>query len=1645
MSQGAATDRSCRFPGNRLQQQARRLWRQLRGPSASVRRRQSWLVGTDSVVSETLEIRSLLSALSVSIVPGSISENGGSAVGTVTRSEGGTALPLTVTLTSSDTSEVTVPASVVIQAGQASANFVITAVDDSLLDGTQTAVITATATDSADGTLDTTWGTNGYAALPNYRQNLDPSFLHIARQPDGKVVVAGRHPTLDNAWNVIRLTTDGAYDTTFGTNGTVTSSFGADVFPQGISIAPDGQILVVGRGVGSANHVVARYSATGVQNLTVGPSNAIFGNDIVADSSGDGGFYVGGGIADDFAVLRYRANGTLDTDYGTSGVARFTLPATTEVAWSMVQQADRKIVVAGSALGGDFGAVRFNTNGTPDTSFSGDGFQSVNFGASEFAQSVALAPDGRIVLVGSTNSRDDWAVARLLQNGALDTSFSGDGKDILNWGASEEARSVVVQPDGRILVGGAAFRYGYGREMAVVRYNVDGTLDTTFDSDGKKVLPSQPSVFEETRGLALQADGNLLALGGYASQFMVFRLLTATQSTPGSATIHVTDSESLLVSASPATISENNGLSTGTVTRSNTDTSSPLTVTLASSDVTAAIVPATITIPAGQRSVTFTITGVDDAVIDGNQSVTISATAALYNGGGTTLTVTDDDQPRLTLAVTTANPSAPAFNESDGQNAATLTISRTGSTAESVVVSLVSNDTTEAVVTSSAVIPAGASSVSVPIDAVDDFIIDGTRTVTFTATAAGHVTGSAAAFVEDNDFAGLIITPTTGLVTTEAGGTASFTVVVTSQPKVEIAINFRSSDLSEGSLSASTLKFTPFNWNVPQTITITGVDDEIDDGDVNYAIITSAIHSNDTSFNGIDPPDIFVRNLDDDSPELSLTLSGPSLSESGSPGTLTGTVTLNYLAGNPVIVNLSTSDSSEATVPLSVTIPGDATSATFTISVADDLLVDGTQLVSIAASADGHQSANAVLSVLDNDLAGFSLSATSLTVHESGTSASFDVTLTAAPLTDVVLTVSSNDPGETSVAPQTLTFTTASWNVPQTVTVTGIDDDVDDDNQTSVITVSVLDESSDNAFDSLADKSVVVSTIDNDTAGTTVSPTTGLLVIEGGQTDSVEIVLNTQPTADVTIDLVNPVPDQVTFSTYQFVFTPQNWNVPQTVVITAIDNFVAEGAFGIAVLPQPAISADPKYNGLRSTGTNGSILDDDFVGVSVSDVTRNTSESGQTATFTVVLRSEPTGTVEIPIGSNAPTEGTTSVSSLIFTPANWNEPQTVTLTGADDAVVDGDRLYDIGVGPIAGSSDYAGVDPDDPSLRNLDNDVLALSLTLAAGSISEAGGSTTATLSRNDGDLSQSLTVSLSSSDTSEATVPATVTIPAGQAAVTFPVSGVDDAAVDGPQSVSISATVSRYLAAAASLIVTDNDIANAAPEFTSLTNSSQTTSQRRPGEVITVTADFTDVNLADVHTATIDWGDGTTTSGAVSQLNGAGTVTGSRSYQQPGVYIVTVTLNDGAGGVATRSTAAAVTGARLVNGVLIVVGTNLNDKVSVSTSGKANLRVQAGFLGGKGRLDFKLASITRMEIWLNAGNDSVSVAGNIRLPVAVVGGSGFDTVSGPLVLLDSTVAEGAVSNQSLPLSIPRLPASSVDSVFASLIDSDRDHWFWSV
>lgn len=382
-----------------------------------------------------------------------------------------------------------------------------------------------------DGALDLTFNSTGKVTT-SFGSGYDGG-KSIAIQSDGKIVVAGVYPHgTDDDFAVARYLTDGTLDAGFGTSGKVTTSIGANRdAAYSIAIQSDGKIVVVGATSNGTNNDLGmvRYNSDGTLDTGFGTNGIVTTVVGTSDNPGygiaiqsDGKIVVAGyahiGLTDDFAVLRYNSNGTLDTGFDTDGVVTTAIGAASDVANSVALQSDGKIVVAGNVGSGgsanDFAVLRYNNDGSLDNTFDTDGKATTAIGsASDVAYSLAVQADGKIVVAGYAHigSTDDFAVVRYNSNGSLDTGFDSDGKVTTDFSSGNDwGYSLALQLDGKIIVAG----YGYltGNKIAVVRYNSDGTLDTGFDTDGK-VTTAIGSSGDYGNSVALQSDGKIVVAG----------------------------------------------------------------------------------------------------------------------------------------------------------------------------------------------------------------------------------------------------------------------------------------------------------------------------------------------------------------------------------------------------------------------------------------------------------------------------------------------------------------------------------------------------------------------------------------------------------------------------------------------------------------------------------------------------------------------------------------------------------------------------------------------------------------------------------------------------------------------------------------------------------------------------------------------------------------------------------------------------------------------------------------------------------------------------------------------------------------------------------------------------------------------------
>ncbi|MFC1971289.1 hypothetical protein ACFLV0_05135 [Chloroflexota bacterium] len=200
-----------------------------------------------------------------------------------------------------------------------------------------------------------------------------------------------------------------------------------------------------------------------------------------------------------------------------------------------------------------------------------------------------------------------------------------------------------------------------------------------------------------------------------------------------------------------------------------------------------------------------------------------------------------------------------------------------------------------------------------------------------------------------------------------------------------------------------------------------------------------------------------------------------------------------------------------------------------------------------------------------------------LSTTEVGGTANFTIVLDSEPTASVSIGMSSDDTDEGIISPASVTFTTANWDTPQQVTVTGVDDDIDDGNIAySIITAAAS--SGDSKYNGMNASDIGVTNNNDDIAGITVNPTSGLSTTEGGGTANFTIVLDSEPTASVSIGMSSDNTDEGIVSPATVTFTTANWDTPQEVTVTGIDDDIVDGDIAYTIVTNQATSGDSNYS-----------------------------------------------------------------------------------------------------------------------------------------------------------------------------------------------------------------------------------------------------------------------------------------------------------------------------------------------------------------------------------------------------------------------------------------------------------------------------------
>lgn len=669
-----------------------------------------------------------------------------------------------------------------------------------------------------------------------------------------------------------------------------------------------------------------------------------------------------------------------------------------------------------------------------------------------------------------------------------------------------------------------------------------------------------------------------------------------------------------------------------------------------------------ITFLSGEVSKELDITAiVDDLIAEGAETVQIRL--LVYSGSGynivapTSAQVTIDDNDNAgieildsTNQILTANPSPGTTTEAGGT--ANFTVRLTSEPTADVNLAIGSYLSDEISGPSTLTLTPANWNTGVPlvITGVPDFTVDPDVT---DVVNTGAVSSSDPFYdaLEDGawpqlsitnlnvDVAGVTVTQD-GTNTGEDGTDVELDFRLTSIPSAPVTINLASTDITEGTVPASVVIMAA-DWDQPNLVTVTGENDALVDGDITYTIETNAVISSDPdygSLTGADVADFTLENEDDDTPGFTISQTGGGLETSEPDVEDTFTVVLTSAPVTDVVLNVVSDTPTEATVSatsLTFTPSNFSAPQSITVTGVDDSVTDGNQDYIITVSVDAAASDDAFDALpaelingvnLDDEIPGFTINETGggTQTSEPDVTDTFTVSLTGGPVSDVVLDIISSDLTEATVSPATLTFTTGNFSVPQTVTVTGVDDAIVDGTQTYIITVGVDAAASDDAYDNLpsaiingsnADDDefeVSITATDTDAAENTPANQTGEFTVSLNQINNTgnPVIVNFNKSGTAT----DPADYQAIGSNVSILDGSQTASIP---IIPVDDNLVEPLETVIVTLAASAV-----YNLGSATTATVSIVDNDLPTAIITATDANAAEatpSSATGLFTVDL------------------------------------------------------------------------------------------------------------------------------------------------------------------------------------------------------------------------------------------------------------------------------------------------------------------------------------------------------------------------------------------------------------------------------------------
>ncbi|MEM7181849.1 MAG: Calx-beta domain-containing protein [Spirochaetota bacterium] len=1093
-------------------------------------------------------------------------------------------------------------------------------------------------------------------------------------------------------------------------------------------------------------------------------------------------------------------------------------------------------------------ATILDNDTTPSLSIAGAGLAEGNSGSTNMSFTVSLsAASGRIVSVsyatsnGTANAGADYtALAGTLSFAVGETSKTvnvailGDALDESNetftvaLSSPNNASLLASVGTGTIAdddatpslaidsptvaenVAGNTLQYvvtlsaASGQAVSVSYASSNGTASAGADySAVSGTLNFAPGETSKTIGVALSNDALdeddetvLLTLASPVNASLATATGTGTISDDDATPSLTIDSPSVAENVASANLTYTVTLSAASGKAVTVDYASSDNSALAGTDYTSTT--GTLTFAAGETSKTIDVPLTNDALDEVDETLTMTLTSpsnATISTATGTGTITDEDaEPSLSINDVTLSEGNSGTKTFDF----TVTLSAVSSKTITVNYATANNTATSgsdytAIASTGLTFNPGDMSKTLSVTVSGDEVDEGSESFYVNLSGASNASiadSQGLATITNDDTAGVSISSVTGS-TNEAGSSAkaSYTVVLNTQPTGNVVVNV-SSD-SQNTVDRSVLTFTTANWNTAQVITVTAVDDRVDEVSPHTGSISHSIAAGSTAdttyaaITGIASASVGV--VDNDTSGVTISSVTGSTDEGNSSTKATYTVVLNSEpTGNVVLVVTPDTQNTVALSTLTFTAANWSTAQTVTVTAVDDSLDEIathtgsiSHAINIGATADSNYDAvtgihPSSISIADNDTAGVSISSVSGSTDEgnSATKATYTVVLDSEPIGNVVLSVTP-DPQNTVVS-SSLTFTPANWDTAQTVTVTAVDDDLDEAaSHTGSIghfidTVATVDSNYD-AVTGIASVSIGVS--DNDAAGVTITQSGGFTdVTEGGTTDTYTVVLDSKPSASVTIGFSTGADVS---SIADISFTTGNWDTAQTVTVVAIDDAVYEGS-QTSTISHSASSGDSAYNGVSMGDVTVSVSDNETApNITIDNAVVTEGNSGtNTAIFTVTLSvaTEAGVTVDYATADNTATTADsdyTGISTTTLNIAALATSNTLTVVVNGDAKDEVDESYYVNL-----SNASVGTITDSQGKGTITNDDSPPTVQFA--SASSSSGDETAT----------NRTVTLNLSATSSKTITVQVT-DAGSGSAT---SGTDYTAIGSPVTVTFNA-----------------------------------------------------------------------------------------------------------------------------------------------------------------------------------------------------------------------------------------------------------------